>query len=133
MSKRNMKNIALDLYESGGWVNIPSIASLGCWCNILIGKRQVGKTYGTLKYELNEGKRFLYLRRTNTEFDAITSDPDLNPFLPLKKEGFDADIVKGGKVTYTIGRFEYEDGKPKQCLEKYGIGMTLPSLSLIHI
>ena len=29
MSKRNMKNIALDLYESDGWVNIPSIASLG--------------------------------------------------------------------------------------------------------
>jgi hypothetical protein len=132
MSKRNMKNIALDLYESGGWINIPSIASLGCWCNILIGKRQVGKTYGTLKYELNEGKRFLYLRRTTTEFDAITSDPDLNPFLPLKKEGFDADIVKGGKVTYTIGRFEYEDGKPKQCLEKYGIGMTLPSIANIR-
>lgn len=40
--------------------------------------------------------------------------------------------MKGGKVTYTIGRFEYEDGKPKQCLEKYGIGMTLPSIANIR-
>lgn len=131
MSKRE-KNASLDLYEGGGWVNIPAVASLGCWCNILIGKRQVGKTYGTLKYEMQSGKRFLYLRRTTTEFDAITSDPDLNPFLPLKKEGIDADVVKSGKVTYTIGKYEYEDGKPKACLEKYGIGMTLPSIANIR-
>ena len=131
MSRRS-RDIPLDLYQSGGWVNIPSIASLNCWCNIIIGKRQVGKTYGTLLHELKQGKRFLYLRRTTTEFDAITSDPDLNPFLPLKAEGYEADIVKSGKVTYTIGRFEYEEGKPKECLEKYGIGMTLPSIANIR-
>ena len=109
MSKRS--KTPLDLYEGGGWINIPAVAHLGCWCNILIGKRQVGKTYGTLKFMLENNRHFLYLRRTTTEFDAITSDPDLNPFLPLKKEGFDADVVKSGKVTYTIGKFEYDDGR----------------------
>lgn len=131
MSKRH--EMPLGLYESGGWVNIPSIASLGCWCNILIGKRQVGKTYGTLKYELENNIHFLYLRRTTTEFEAITSDPELNPFLPLRSAGFEADVVKSGKVTYSIGKYEYdEDGKPTKCLEKYGIGMTLPSIANIR-
>lgn len=131
MSKRS--ETPLDLYEGGGWINIPAVARLGCWCIILIGKRQVGKTYGTLKYMLENNRHFLYLRRTTTEFDAITSDPDLNPFLPLKKAGFDADIVKSGKVTYTVGKFEYdEDGKPTKCIEKYGIGMTLPSIANIR-
>lgn len=131
MGKR--QEMPLDLYTGGGWVNIPAIARLNCWCFIIIGKRQVGKTYGTLKYELENKKRFLYLRRTTTEFDAITSDPDLNPFLPLKEVGISADVVKSGKVTYTIGKFEYdEDGRPTKCLEKYGIGMTLPSIANIR-
>lgn len=86
MGKRN-SDVTLDLYTEGGWVNIPAVSALGAWCNIIIGKRQVGKTYGTLLYELKNDKPFLYLRRTNTEFDAITSDPQLNPFLPLKMRG----------------------------------------------
>ena len=132
MSKRSDKNIALDLYTKDGWVNIPAVSALGAWCNIIIGKRQVGKTYGTLLYELQQDKPFMYLRRTTTEFDAITSDPDLNPFLPLKNEGFNVDIVKSGKVTYTIGAYEYEEGKPKNCTKKYGVGMTLPSIANIR-
>ena len=131
MGKRN-REVTLDLYTKDGWVNIPAVSSLGAWCNIIIGKRQVGKTYGTLLYELTNDKPFLYLRRTTTEFDAITSDPQLNPFLPLKNEGLDVDIVKSGKVTYTIGQYEYEDGKPKDCIKKYGIGMTLPSIANIR-
>lgn len=131
MGKRN-SDVTLDLYTKDGWVNIPAVSALGAWCNIIIGKRQVGKTYGTLLYELKNDKPFLYLRRTTTEFDAITSDPQLNPFLPLKNEGFDVDIVKSGKVTYTIGQYEYEDGKPKDCIKKYGIGMTLPSIANIR-
>lgn len=133
MSKSNKNNVALDLYTGDGWVNIPAVASLGAWCNIIIGKRQVGKTFGTLKYELDNNKHFLYLRRTSIEFDAITSDPELNPFLPLSKFGYDADIAKTGKVTYTVGKFERdENGKVKNILEKYGIGMTLPSIANIR-
>ena len=40
--------------------------------------------------------------------------------------------MKSGKVTYTIGQYEYEDGKPKDCIKKYGIGMTLPSIANIR-
>lgn len=132
MSKR-CKNIALDLYTKDGWINIPAVSSIQAWCYIIIGKRQVGKTYGVLKHELESKIHFLYLRRTTVEFDAITSDPELNPFLPLQKEGLDADIAKTGKVTYTIGKFDTdEDGKITSCREKYAVGMTLPSIANIR-
>lgn len=130
MGKRNQPTI--DLYTGDGWVNIPAIADLGSWCNIIIGKRQVGKTYGTLKYLLEKDSHFLYLRRTATEFDAITSDPDLNPFLPFTHGDKPVDIVKGGKITYSIGESELdENGKPV-IVKKLGVGMTLNSIAQIR-
>lgn len=131
MSKRN-KDIALDLYTGDGWVNIPAVAALGCWCNIIIGKRQVGKTFGTLKYMLDENKYFLYMRRTVNELQAVAADPDLNPFNALKKVGYDIGIQKAGKISYSIGPCEYlENGGfaiPKKC----AIGMALPSIAGIR-
>ena len=42
--------MANGLYTNEGWLNFDYIASKGAWLNVIIGKRQVGKTYGTLKY-----------------------------------------------------------------------------------
>lgn len=62
--------MALNLYEEDGWINIPSISSLNTNFNILIGPRQVGKTYGTLKHLIYAGKKFIFMRRTPTELDT---------------------------------------------------------------
>lgn len=97
MSNKRNKDIALDLYTGDGWVNIPAVAALGCWCNIIIGKRQVGKTFGTLKYMLDESLYFLYMRRTVNELQAVAADPDLNPFNALQSVGYDIGIQKTGK------------------------------------
>ena len=96
MSKR-CKNMALDLYTKDGWINIPAVSSIQAWCYIIIGKRQVGKTYGVLKHELESKIHFLYLRRTTVEFDAITSDPELNPFLPLQRKDLTQILQKPAK------------------------------------
>lgn len=137
MSKRN-KDIALDLYTGDGWVNIPSVAALGCWCNIIIGKRQVGKTFGTLKYMLDENKYFLYMRRTVNELQAVAADPDLNPFNALQSVGYDIGILKAGKISYSIGDIEYEDEEDKDGRKKWhignkrAVGMALPSIAGIR-
>ena len=47
----------IELYEKDGWLNIPEIDKLGTWCNVIIGPRQVGKTYGTLKRLITEHRR----------------------------------------------------------------------------
>ena len=137
MGKRN-KDIALDLYTGDGWVNIPAIASLGCWCNIIIGKRQVGKTFGTLKYMLDENRYFLYMRRTVNELQAVAADPDLNPFNALQAVGYDVGIRKTGKISYAIGDVEYEDeedadGNPKWHIkQRRAMGLALPSIAGIR-
>ena len=119
----------LALYTTDGWINIPAVSSLGAWCNIIIGKRQVGKTFGTLKFMLDEKRYFMYMRRTVNELQAVAADPDLNPFNALKKVGYDIGIQKTGKISYAIGKCEYlADGKiaiPEKC----AIGMALPSIA----
>ena len=126
MSKRN-KDIALDLYTGDGWVNVPAVAALGCWCNIIIGKRQVGKTFGTLKYMLDENKYFLYMRRTVNELQAVAADPDLNPFNALQSVGYDIGILKAGKISYSIGDIEYTDEEGAAAMSGAGtVAVLLP-------
>lgn len=103
----------IELYEKDGWLNIPEIDSLGTWCNVIIGPRQVGKTYGTLKRLITERRMFSYWRRSDDELDFITTNPKYNPFLALRKDGITVDIVKHSEHDYRIGHAEYDDkGKP---------------------
>lgn len=51
---------------------------------VIIGKRQVGKTYGTLDLMLRRGYYFALLRRTADEMKFITVDVN-NPFEKLNK------------------------------------------------
>lgn len=51
--------------------------------NIVIGGRGTGKTYSALKFAVDEykatGKRFIYMRRTQTEVDFIAKNEVANP------------------------------------------------------
>ena len=51
-----------NIYTPEGWLNVPALADLPAWLRVIIGKRQVGKTYGTLKYMIESGRRFILLR-----------------------------------------------------------------------
>lgn len=130
MSKQ--AKLSLDLYTGEGWLNIPALSCVQAWCIVIIGKRQVGKTYGTLQYVLNQGKPFVYMRRTDTEFTAITSDPDLNPFNPFERDGNPVGIVKSGKITYSIGEMNLDENRIPVMVKKLGIGLTLSSISRIR-
>lgn len=117
----------MNLYTPEGWLNIPEIRSLKCWLNVIVGPRQVGKTYGVLKDLLERDEKFLFMRRTQEELDAIAANPELNPFLALSQEGYHVDLERRGK-TYLIGDAE-TDEKGKMIIE-HGRGTAL-SLSYI--
>ena len=68
------------IYNENGFLNIEEIASAGAWLNVIIGARQVGKTYGVLKYHLDHDIKHILLRRTREELDLIGSSPELNPY-----------------------------------------------------
>jgi len=48
----------------------------------MVGARGIGKTFGILKYMIDNGHKFIYMRRTQTQVDMIRSD-ELNPFNAL--------------------------------------------------
>ena len=48
----------------------------------MVGARGIGKTFGILKYMIDNGRKFIYMRRTQTQVDMIRSD-ELNPFNAL--------------------------------------------------
>ena len=48
----------------------------------MVGARGIGKTFGILKYMIDNEIRFIYMRRTQTQVDMIRSD-ELNPFNAL--------------------------------------------------
>lgn len=121
----------IELYTPEGWLNVPAIDSLGCWLNVIIGARQVGKTYGTLKLMLDTGRRFAYWRRSEDELDFISANPDVNPFRAFRPIGHNIEIVKAGKHDYRIGECEYlENGKP---LMKHELGAATALLQVAKL
>lgn len=69
----------MDLYIGPGYVNIEGILSLGLPFNIIGGGRGTGKTYGAIKYAVENNRKFIFMRRTGRVLDAIRSAA-LSPF-----------------------------------------------------
>ena len=65
----------MKLYTKAGWLDVPHINEVADRNNIsiiiIIGKRQIGKTYGVLKFMLDDNKRFILLRSVMAEMDML--------------------------------------------------------------
>lgn len=101
-----------------------AIANLPAWLYVIVGSRQVGKTYGTLKYLLDHDRYTLYLRRTREELEAIDRTDDLNPFLPLKQEGYDIGLQSVSQNTWIWGDLDTEADK-KTIKSARGVALPL--------
>lgn len=86
----------MNIYLENGYLNIDEIASAGAWLNVIIGARQVGKTYGTLKYHLDNNIDHILLRRTREELETIGASQELNPYKVFEPE-YNVNIQKKGK------------------------------------
>lgn len=118
----------MNLYTVDGWINIEEISKLDCWLYVIVGPRQVGKTYGILKHFVKNNIHGIYLRRTADELDLISSNEDLNPFLPLAKEGYNVDILKAGKNVYQWGDVDIENDR-RQIINNRGLGLSLGTIA----
>lgn len=121
---------SVTIYTKDGWLDIPAIRSLGCWLHIIIGPRQVGKTYGVTKSFIERGKPFMFMRRTTDELKAICGDPALDPWIKLDKEGYHVRMVPiPGAKTYAIGEADPNTGK---IVNRQGIGISLSTISAVR-
>ena len=107
-----------NLYTEDGWLNVDAFDETGGWLNVIVGGRQIGKTYGVLKLMLLRNRRFIFSRRTAAELDSLFSDDSITPFVPYMADlGISVKVVKCGEI-YSIRR---ED-------EEIGVGIALSAI-----
>ena len=105
----------MGLYLENGYANIPGILKHGMTFNFCIGGRGTGKTYGALRYVLDNGIKFCLMRRTQSQLETIAR-ADTSP---LKTPVRDMDVdwtcepAPIGKSVYGYFRTTIDaDGKP---------------------
>lgn len=116
-----------DLYHDNGYINVPAIAERPTWLKVLIGARQVGKTYGTLKYYLQARQPFILLRRTTDELRFIGNNSELDPFKKFEPEYKTRLFPSGG--SYTIADYDDKGMIPGS---QRGIALSLPQISHVR-
>lgn len=100
------------------------------WCYLIVGGRNTGKTYGALKYHLNNNLQTCFLKRTNKDVDLLclghrlgeksgNYEVDLSPYKSINRDL--GTHIMAYKIDDGLGAF-YESvddepaGKPKAYL-----------------
>ena len=121
----------MQIFDKNGFLNVPEIAKIDAPFKILIGARQIGKTYGLSKYLVDNDKRFIYMRRQSSEIEFIVANDEDNPFMKVYRTENNTDygmvFRKSGKYIYNI----YNMMDEKQEYIK-GIALSLTSVAKIR-
>lgn len=73
----------MNIFKNDGYLDFDSITKQATFIFMVLA-RGTGKTFGALKWAIDSGKNFIYMRRTKTQLDMIKT-PMLNPFLSLER------------------------------------------------
>lgn len=121
----------MNIYNENGFLNIPVIANAGAWLNVIISARQrFGKTYGVLKYMLDNDITHILLRRTTKEAELISSSELLNPYRPLENY-YRVGLFSNSKTTEICDYTLKEDGKAEKGKLR-GLLLSLPQVANIR-
>lgn len=69
----------MKVFTDSGYINIDAIAGTKLPFIFIIGGRGTGKTYGAIGHILEHGKKFIYMRRTQSQIDLLNR-PEFSPF-----------------------------------------------------
>ena len=75
----------MNIYLPSGYLDIARLLNVGMPFIFCVGGRGIGKTYGGLKYVLDNDIKFLLLRRTQSQTDLINK-PEFSPLKPVDPE-----------------------------------------------
>lgn len=122
----------MKLYDDKGYVNIETILNYELPFNFIVGGRGTGKTFGALKYVIENNIKFIYQRRTQAQVDMISQD-EFNPFKSVNKYcGYD---IISEKISQYMGGFYNcieENGKRKPSGDILGYIVALSTISRIR-
>lgn len=78
----------MNIFLDNGYLDFNKILACNCPFIFIIGGRGTGKTYGAIKYCVDNNIEFIFLRRTQIQLEMIKR-PEFSPFEALNvKEGY---------------------------------------------
>jgi hypothetical protein len=101
----------MKIYQDSGYIDIRKILSLELPFNFIVGGRATGKTYTSLETVVEDSRKFIYVRRTQTQCDLINK-PDFTPFKSLNRD-FGWSIGTESLSKYNAGFYHQEEQEGK--------------------
>lgn len=92
----------MKLYNDNGYINMEGIIQQNLPFNFVVGGRGTGKTYGALKYCMDNHIKFIYMRRTDTIIQTLINS-EFSPINPIAKD--EESIVVTQKINKYITGF----------------------------
>ncbi len=119
----------MNLFLPSGYLDMQRIININTPFIFVIGARGTGKTYGAIKYALEQDKPFIFMRRTQTQVDLIKND-SFSPF-----QAIDPDIVVKNINKNLTGVYRGEFDPERQKIEPSGapIGYMLALTTVSNI
>lgn len=100
-----------ELYNENGYINIEAILNQKLPFNFVVGGRGTGKTYGALKACIEQHRKFMLMRRMQSQVDMVNK-PEFSPFKKLNTD-IGCNIVSTSISKYSAGFYHANDeGKP---------------------
>lgn len=125
----------MGIYLENGYLDFAKILSYKVPFNFIIGGRGTGKTYGALKYMIENNIRFIFMRRTQTQLDVIRKD-EYQPFKKLNEDmGWSIhpiQLTKYSSAFYDCERDKNGKWKPKEGTEALGLMVALSTISNVR-
>ena len=110
------------LYQEDGYLNMKGILSVDVPFFFLWGGRGIGKTFGALKYVLENDIRFMFMRRTQSQADLINKE-EFSPFKPLN-DYLHMDVRPRVISKYNAALVDYVDGEPSNHVRGYTCALS---------
>lgn len=125
--------MGLSLYTLSGWIDADKIIDNPYPFVLAIGGRGIGKSYGVMSGLYERGIPYIYMRRTQSQLDAVTI-PALNPYNQINADkGYNIIAEKMGK--YTVGFYNGvtdEEGKTHAAGDPFSVGIALSTFASIR-
>ena len=123
----------MKLYTPEGWLDTKHIEEVADKNDIsfiiIIGKRQVGKTYGVLKLMLDEDKRFIFMRRVKVELEMLEKNVN-SPF--EKIHGYEGRVQFSKESEYTASIDRIDTSEEGETSVRIATGCSLSSIGNIR-
>lgn len=123
----------MKLYLKNGFLDVPHVAEVADRNNIafivMIGKRQIGKTYGVLKFMLDEQKEFILLRSVMAEMDMLKRNV-ANPFDAIKE--YRGRVVFESETQYTSNIMRIDETEEGEITTNIGMLSALSAIGRVR-